>query len=83
MIRSIAAAALVGASLPLALAYAADNETGIPQDIRIVRSLGLGLDQKAIEAVQKWRFKPGQKDGQPVPVSAAIEVNFRLLQSPQ
>jgi TonB family protein len=52
---------------------------GVPQNIRVIRSLGLGLDQKAIEAVQKWRFKPGQKDGKPVPVSANIEVNFRLL----
>jgi protein TonB len=43
----------------------------------------MGLDQKAIEAVQKWRFRPGLKDGQPVPTSAVMEVNFRLLQSPQ
>jgi protein TonB len=55
------------------------DENGLPQDIKVVRSLGLGLDQKAIEAVQKWRFKPGLKDGKPVPVSANIEVNFRLL----
>jgi len=59
------------------------DQSGVPQDIRVVRSLGLGLDQKAVEAVQKWRFKPGLKDGQPVPVAANIEVNFRLLQSPQ
>jgi TonB family protein len=59
------------------------DENGVPQDIRIVRSLGMGLDQKAIEAVQKWRFKPGLKDGNPVPVSANIEVNFRLPQSPE
>ena len=52
---------------------------GVPQNIKVIRSLGLGLDQKAIEAVQKWRFKPGQKDGRAVPVSANIEVNFRLL----
>ena len=59
------------------------NENGVPQDIRVIRPLGMGLDQKAIEAVQKWRFKPGLKDGQPVPVAAVIEVNFRLAQSPE
>ena len=55
------------------------DEKGNPQGIRVVRPLGLGLDEKAIEAVQKWRFKPGQKDGRPVPVTAQIEVSFRLL----
>ena len=55
------------------------DENGVPQDIQIVRALGLGLDQKAIEAVQKWRFKPALLNGKPVPVSASIEVNFRLL----
>ena len=59
------------------------DENGVPQDIKVVRSLGLGLDQKAIEAVQKWRFKPGLKDGKPVPVSANIEVNFRLAVIPR
>ena len=59
------------------------DENGIPQDIHVVRSLGLGLDQKAIEAVQRWRFKPGLKDGNPVPVSANIEINFRLPLSPE
>jgi TonB family protein len=52
---------------------------GRPSEIRVVRPLGMGLDQKAIEAVSKWRFKPGMKEGQPVPVEAAIEINFRLL----
>jgi periplasmic protein TonB len=46
---------------------------------RILRSLGLGLDEKAVEAVRMWKFKPGYKDGKPVTVSAQIEVNFRLL----
>ncbi|HUA85675.1 MAG TPA: energy transducer TonB [Bryobacteraceae bacterium] len=55
------------------------DEHGMPRDMRVTRSLGLGLDQKAIEAVGKWRFKPGMKDGKPVPVIATIEVNFRLL----
>jgi periplasmic protein TonB len=55
------------------------DEQGLPKNIKVVRALGLGLDEKAIEAVQKWRFKPGTKDGKPVPVQATIEVNFRLL----
>jgi protein TonB len=55
------------------------DEAGRPQNLKVLRSLGLGLDQKAIEAVEKWKFKPGVKDGKPVAVQATIEVNFRLL----
>ncbi|HXP83671.1 MAG TPA: energy transducer TonB [Bryobacteraceae bacterium] len=55
------------------------DANGVPRGIAVTKSVGLGLDQKAIEAVQKWRFKPGMKDGKPVPVIAAVEVNFRLL----
>ena len=55
------------------------DETGKAVGIKVTKSLGLGLDEKAIEAVQKWRFKPGTKDGKPVPVIASVEVNFRLL----
>ena len=55
------------------------DANGNPTDIKVIRSLGLGLDEKAIEAVAKWRFKPALKDGKPVPVSANIVVNFRLL----
>lgn len=55
------------------------DPNGKARDIRVVRPLGLGLDEKAIEAVMKWRFKPGLKDGAPVPVQATVEVNFRLL----
>ncbi|MGO9230652.1 MAG: energy transducer TonB [Bryobacteraceae bacterium] len=46
---------------------------------RVVRSLGLGLDEKAMEAVRQWKFKPGYHNGKPVTVAATIEVNFRLL----
>jgi TonB family protein len=55
------------------------DENGKAQGLKVVRALGLGLDQKAIEAVEKWLFKPGMKDGKPVAVRATIEVNFRLL----
>jgi TonB family protein len=55
------------------------DEMGVPKDVRVTRSLGMGLDQKATEAVMKWRFKPGMKDGKAVPVIATVEVNFRLL----
>lgn len=52
---------------------------GKPSDIRVVKSLGMGLDEEAIAAVMQWRFEPGMKDGQPVRVMASINVNFRLL----
>src|SRR6266581_1342026 len=51
---------------------------GIPHDMRVVRTLGLGLDEKAIEAVQKWRFEPGKKDGVPVATLVNVEVQFHL-----
>jgi TonB family protein len=52
---------------------------GTAQDMKIVRGLGLGLDEKALQAISQWKFKPGAREGQPVPVMATIEVNFRLL----
>ena len=61
------------------LLYIEVDPSGKPINIRVVRSLGLGLDEKAIEAVKKWKFKPGYKNGRPVTVMATIEVNFRLL----
>lgn len=51
---------------------------GFPQNPRIVRALGMGLDEKALEAVRRYRFKPAMKDGKPVPVVITVEVNFRL-----
>jgi TonB family protein len=51
---------------------------GKAKDIQVVRGLGMGLDEKAVEAVVKWRFKPGMKDGLPVAVKANVEVNFRM-----
>src|SRR6266567_2117318 len=54
------------------------GEDGRPRDVRIARSLGLGLDEKALEAVRQWRFAPGMLNGKPVAVLVNIQVNFRL-----
>ena len=55
------------------------DEHGLPRDIKVIRPLGMGLDEKAIEAVQHWRFVPGRKGGHAVPVQATVAVSFRLL----
>jgi TonB family protein len=59
--------------------YIQVDTNGRAINIRVLHSLGLGLDEKAMEAVRKWRFRPGTKDGRAVVVEAQIEVNFRLL----
>jgi periplasmic protein TonB len=51
---------------------------GKPRDIRVQHSLGMGLDERAIEAVRQWKFEPAMKDGRPVAVQVNIEVSFRL-----
>jgi protein TonB len=55
------------------------GEDGKLRGLRVVRGLGLGLDEKAIEAVSRWKFRPALKNGRAVPASARVEVNFRLL----
>jgi len=51
---------------------------GRSHEIRVLRPLGKGLDEQAIEAVKQWKFSPGKKDGQPVAVMIRVEVQFRL-----
>ena len=51
---------------------------GLAHDINVIKHLGYGLDEKAVEALQQWHFKPGMKDGEAVSVRATIEVNFRF-----
>jgi TonB family protein len=55
------------------------DASGRSVDLRVLRSLGMGLDEKAIEAVQQWRFRPAMKDGKPVVSQAQVEVNFRIM----
>jgi TonB family protein len=51
---------------------------GRPQNLRVGRALGHGLDEQALKAVRKYHFKPAMKAGGPVPVMITVEVNFRL-----
>jgi len=54
------------------------GKDGHTYNIRVGQSLGMGLDEKAIEAVSLWRFKPATLNGQPVATQIAVEVDFRL-----
>jgi protein TonB len=54
------------------------DREGNVTDVRVLKGLPLGLDTAAIEAVKKWRFKPGTLNGAPVPVIYNLTVNFRL-----
>jgi TonB family protein len=50
---------------------------GRASDIHVVKGLGMGLDEKAIEAVRKWKFKPGMNKGAAVSASVSVDVTFR------
>ena len=52
---------------------------GRPGGLSVMRSLGSGLDEMALDAVAQWRFRPGMKGGKPVPVKSTVQVNFKLL----
>jgi TonB family protein len=55
------------------------DQNGIPTNVRIVRGIGHGLDEKSVEAVRKYRFKPSMEHGQPVPVEIDLLVNFQIF----
>jgi len=75
-----ALAAKYSGSVMLSIVVGTDGKA---QDIKVVKSLGMGLDEKAVEAVLQWVFRPGMNQGAPVNVRAQIEVNFRLPPSVQ
>ena len=58
-----------------------DSE-GLPTNVRVVRSLGYGLDETAVDALRQWRFQPATEDGTAVPVACTVEISFRLTTSP-
>jgi TonB family protein len=54
------------------------DQNGQPQDVHILRGVGMGLDQEAVSVVKQYKFKPAMEDGKPVPVQINVEVNFQI-----
>jgi len=54
------------------------NEDGIPIDLSVTKGLGHGLDEKALDAVSQYRFRPAMRDGVPIKFRLIVEVNFQL-----
>jgi periplasmic protein TonB len=59
------------------LSVVVDTE-GNATEIKVIKGLGNGLDEKAVECLQKWHFKPATRNGERMSVKATIEVNLRL-----
>ena len=55
------------------------DEDGNPEPVRVVRGVGMGLDEKAVEAIRQYKFKPATLDGKPVTVDLYIEVKFQMF----
>ena len=53
--------------------------SGLPKNVHVMRGVGMGLDEKAIEAVRQYRFKPAMENGKPVAVELNVEVNFQIF----
>ncbi|MGA2715690.1 MAG: energy transducer TonB [Bryobacteraceae bacterium] len=55
------------------------SSKGEPKDVHVVRSLGKGVDDSAVEAVQQWQFEPARRGGQPVAVKITVEIRFHSM----
>jgi protein TonB len=55
------------------------DANGNPQNVHVLRGVGMGLDEKAVEAVKQYRFKPAREAGKPVAVELNVEVNFQIF----
>jgi len=55
------------------------DEQGNPTHVRVIRGVGMGLDEKAVEAVRQYKFKPATQNGKPVKVDLYIDVNFQIF----
>jgi TonB family protein len=55
------------------------DASGLVADARVTHAIGLGLDEKALEAVRKWKFRPAMKNGAPIATHSEVGIVFRLL----
>jgi protein TonB len=55
------------------------DQNGNPQNVHVLRGVGMGLDQKAVAAVKQYKFKPAKEAGKPVAVELNVEVNFQIF----
>jgi protein TonB len=55
------------------------DQQGHPQNVHVLRGVGMGLDEKAIAAVKQYKFKPAMEGGKPVAVEMNVEVNFQIF----
>ncbi len=55
------------------------DANGHPQHVRVIRGIGMGLDEKAVEAVRQYLFKPAMMNGKPVAVEVNFDVNFQIF----
>jgi protein TonB len=55
------------------------DQNGMPRNVRVVQGIGMGLNEKAVEAVRQYKFKPAMEGGKPVTVEMNIEVNFQIF----
>jgi periplasmic protein TonB len=60
--------------------YLQVDKNGDPSHVRVVKGVGMGLDEKAVEAVRQYKFKPATLNGEPVTVDLYINVNFQIFQ---
>jgi TonB family protein len=59
------------------------DSRGNPQNVHVLRGVGMGLDEKAVEAIRQYRFKPAMENGKPVAVQLNVEVNFQIFDGPK
>lgn len=55
------------------------DTNGNPSHVHVIRGVGMGLDEKAVEAVKQYKFKPAMENGKPVLVELNVEVNFQIF----